>query len=295
MFGRRLKRAWSVCRSLGDGWRKHDGTLLTAATAYYATLSLFPLCLVLLAGVGVVSRHSLFLQEQQKTLLDSVRDNIGPWLADELGTILTDVQAQAMLGGPMGLLILILAAIGIFMQLENIFNRIWDVPEPAVKGWLPALRRALWDRLKAFSTLLAIGALLLGVFCADIALAAIRSLVVQLPAGHITWRIVPPLTSIACNGILLGTIYKVLPKAFVRWRDAIIGGLLAASVWAIGKSILLTFVIGEKYGAYGILGASIGVMLWFYYASAVVFLGAEFVRALGLQNAKSPEISGPPA
>jgi membrane protein len=70
----------------------------------------------------------------------------------------------------------------------------------------------------------------------------------------------------------------------VRWKEALVGGLLAAIVWAIGKAILLSFLIGEKYSAYGVIGASIGVMLWFYYASAVVFLGAEVVRALALQT-----------
>jgi len=131
--------------------------------------------------------------------------------------------------------------------------------------------------------------MLAGVFWADVILVAIRSLVVQLPAGKLTWQIVQPLTSIVCVTLLLGTIYKVLPKAPVRWQEALGGGLLASVVWAIGKSILLSFVIGNKYSAYGILGASIGVMFWFYYASAVVFLGAEFVRALAAADSFSPE------
>ena len=125
--------------------------------------------------------------------------------------------------------------------------------------------------------------MLMGIFLSDIVLASVRSLVVQLPAGRSTWQIIQPLTSIVCDGILLGTIYKVLPKAPVRWRDALVGGLLGAVVWAIGKYFLLSFVVGEKYSAYGILGAFIGLMFWFYYASAVVFLGAEFVRTLGYQ------------
>jgi membrane protein len=274
---------WSTLQAIWQGWKKHDGTLLSAATAYYATFSLFPLCLVLMAGLGIFSRHSEYLQGQQKVLLDMVRNNISPWLAVQMESILTQVQVQAMLGGPMGLLLLILSAIGIFMQLENIFNRIWEIPEPASRGWLHALRLALWDRVLAFLMLLTIGALLLGIFLSDVVLVSVRSLVVQMPGGRSTWQIAQPMISIFCDGILLGTIYKVLPKTPVRWRDALLGGLLGAGIWAIGKYFLLSFVVGEKYSAYGILGAFIGLMFWFYYASAVVFLGAEFVRTLGYQ------------
>jgi membrane protein len=274
---------WSTLQAIWQGWKKHDGALLSAATAYYATFSLFPLCLVLMAGLGIVSRHSEYMQGQQKVLLDMVRNNISPWLAVQMESILTQVQVQAMLGGPMGLLLLFLSAIGIFMQLENIFNRIWEIPEPASKGWLHALRLALWDRMLAFLMLLAIGGLLIGIFLSDVILTSLRSLVVQLPGGRSTWQIVQPMMSIFCDGILLGTIYKVLPKVPVRWGDALLGGLLGACIWAIGKYFLLSFVVGEKYSAYGILGAFIGLMFWFYYASAVVFLGAEFVRTLGYQ------------
>jgi membrane protein len=66
----------------------------------------------------------------------------------------------------------------------------------------------------------------------------------------------------------------------VPWKAAIGGGLLAAVVWAIGRWLLLLLVVGKQYSAYGILGALMGIMFWYYFASVVVFLGAEFVHAL---------------
>jgi len=254
--------------------------LLSAATAYYAAFSLFPLCLVLIAALGVVGRYSTTLQLQQHDLIVRLSQNVSPWVATQLETILNGVQARAMLGGPIGLLALILAAIGVFMQLENIFARIWGSHEPTFDGWLAAIRAALWSRALAFLTLLAIGGLLMAVFFTDVVLAGIRPFVVDLPTGRLGWRVVQSLLTIGCNAMLLATIYRVLPQARVPWKAALGGGLLAAVVWAVGNSILLSLVVGEQYSAYGIVGAMMGVMFWFYYASAVVFLGAEFVRAL---------------
>ena len=282
MFRRIVGRGWSVARSTWSGWRRDDGNLLSAATAYYAAFSLFPLCLVLIAVLGVVGRYSAFVQTEQRDLLGHVSQNVSPWLASELTRILSGVQARAALGGPLGLLALILAAIGVFMQLENIFAHIWNTPEPDAKGWLSAIRAALWDRLLAFLTLLAIGALLLAVSLSDIILVSVRPLLSQLPAGRSTWHIVQSLSTIGCDAALLATIYRVLPKARVPWRAAFGGGLLAAVVWAIGRSVLLSLLVGEQYSAYGVVGALMGVMLWFYYASAVVFFGAEFVHAISL-------------
>ena len=272
---------WPVLRSMWNGWRNHDGALLSAAMAYYAAFSLFPLCLVLIAGLGFVGRYSTFVQVQRRDLLDRVGENVSPWLAGQLDDVLSVVQAQAMLSGPLGLLALLLAAIGIFMQLESIFARIWAPSKPAAAGWLAAIRAALWDRLLAFLTLLAIGAMLIAVFLTDMILTGIRSFVVELPAGQHTWQLVQWLVPIGCDAVLLGTIYRVLPKAPVRWGAALGGGLLAAVVWAIGRRLLLLLLVGEQYSAYGVVGALMGVMLWFYYASAVVILGAEFVHALG--------------
>lgn len=288
MLGSIVNRGWFVLKSTCNGWRNDGGALLSAAMAYYAAFSLFPLCLVLIAGLGFVGRYSDFAKVEQHNLIVRVAENVGPWVAEELDGILAGVEARAMLGGPLGLLILILTAIRIFMQLEAIFDRIWGRPEPTSTGWPAAIRAALWDRLLAFLTLLAIGALLIAVSLTDLVLVGIRPYLTQLPAGRSAWHAVQTLSTIGCNAILLATIYRVLPSARVRWSAALGGGLLAAVVWAIGRSALMLLFTGQRYSAYGVIGVLMGIMLWFYYASAVVFLGAEFVHALGQKKAPAP-------
>jgi membrane protein len=86
--------------------------------------------------------------------------------------------------------------------------------------------------------------------------------------------------TLVLNAVLFGTLYKVLPRAPVRWREALAGGVLVAVIWRLGLLVLTPFLIGEKYSAYGVVGSFIAIMIWMYYASAVVFLGAEFVQVL---------------
>jgi membrane protein len=236
--------------------------------------------LVLVAGLGVAGRYSSFLQNQQQSLVDYVANNANPWLAGEVQSILSGVQNEAVFGGPLGLAAIVLAAIGVFVQLENVFARIWHSPESAETGWLAAIREALWNRLSAFLTLLAIGAMLLVVFVTDIVLSGVRSYLGEYPGGRFAWKGLQTLITIGCDGVLLATIYYVLPKVRVPWRAALGGGLLAAAIWAVGRWLLLLMVVGKSYSAYGVLGALMGIMIWFYFASIVVFFGAEFVRAL---------------
>jgi membrane protein len=280
MFARIWRRSWRVLRSTWNGWLKHDGFTLSAAIAYCGAFSLFPLCLVLIAGLGIAGRYSTYLQKEQHAIVIHVEKNVSPWLAGQLDSILSGVETQAVLGGPLGFAALILAAIGIFVQLENVFARIWHSPEPSATGWLAAIREALWNRLSAFLTLLVIGAMLIVVFVTDVVLMGIRPYLADLPAGRFVWKAAQTLVTVGCDAVLLTTIYRVLPKVRVPWRAALGGGLLAAVIWAIGRWLLLLLVVGDQYSAYGIVGALMGVMFWYYYASVVVFLGAEFVRAV---------------
>jgi membrane protein len=76
-------------------------------------------------------------------------------------------------------------------------------------------------------------------------------------------------------------IYRVVPKARIRWLDAVRGGVLASILWELGRQALTAYFLHLNYPtAYGIIGSFIAVMLWAFYASMVLLFGAEYVRVL---------------
>lgn len=277
---RLMGRLWISFRLAFDEWSRHDGYLLSAALAYYASLSLFPICLVLIAGLGQLSNFSVSLEDQQAQLLAAVERNSSPWLATQLQSLLSGIKANAGIGGPIGLISLLLTAIGVFVQLDNSFTRIWGVPPNHEKGIIAALHTALYDRLVAFLMLLAVGGLVMVVFVLNMVLAALRPFVLQWTGGAQLWHIVQIAATLGLNVVLFTLLYKTLPKRPVSWRAAVLGGFFTAGTWHFGQWVLASFVISDKYSAYGIIGTFLAVMLWIYYASALLFFGAELVRAL---------------
>jgi membrane protein len=181
-------------------------------------------------------------------------------------------------------MILLVTAISVFVQLDASIARIWGLAGSPSKGVAAALKTALHERLVAFLLLLGVGALVVAVFLLNLVLTGIRPFVLQSTQGRTLWQLVPTLVTVGLNCLLFAVIYKVLPKASVRWRAAAAGGLLTAFTWQIGQRVLESVVISNNYSAYGVVGSFLAVMLWMYYASAIVLLGAEFVRVLDVRD-----------
>jgi membrane protein len=250
---------------------------LAAAVAYYAALSLLPLLLILISVLGFVLRFSSGAQDAQAELLGLLARNTSPGLAEQAGAVLAEVRAKAGIGGPLGFLGLVLAAVAIFAQFERAFDRIWNVPTPR-RGILAALRSALWQRLRAFLMLAGLGALVIAVFAAGMAGSAVRPVAEHFPGGRTAWSLVHIPLSILLNLALFTLIYKAVPKVKVRWPEALQGGLVAAVLWEVARQVLALGLFGSRYSAYGVIGSLIILMLWIYAAGSVLFLGAEYVR-----------------
>jgi membrane protein len=272
---------WTQLRETLDRWHDDDGPTLAAAVAYYAVFSLFPLVLLLLAAMGFALRWSSGAQDARQQLLAVVAQNASPALAGHVQAVLDQLSGRATLGGPVALAALLLAAIGVFGQIETAFDRIWKSPAGGRQGIGGAILNALYYRLRAFLMLLGAGALVLSALAAGIVAATIRSLTTQLPGGGWVWRLGEIALSAAVFWLFFTLLYKSLPKARIRWSDAARGGLLAALLWEATRQLLTCFFVGESYTAYGVVGSLIAVMLWIYVASSILFLGAEHVRVLG--------------
>ena len=129
-----LKRTWNYVASVfwktAELWQADDGFLLSAAMAYYAAFSLFPLCLVLISILGFVLRVSKLAEDARGTLLHLVGERTSPWLADQLRDLLAGVTANAGFSGPVSTIALFAAAIVVFLQLDYMFDRIFGAPSP---------------------------------------------------------------------------------------------------------------------------------------------------------------------
>jgi membrane protein len=90
---------------------------------------------------------------------------------------------------------------------------------------------------------------------------------------------------------LFALIFKVLPDVAIRWRDVWIGSVVTALLFSVGK-----FAIGLYLGrsavasSYGAAGSFVVVLIWVYYSSQILFLGAEFtkIQALAYGSGATP-------
>ena len=251
MFTRIWNHILAVLQKTGEGWQEDDGFLLSAAMAYYAAFSLFPLCLVLISILGFVLRVSQRAGDAQTLLLERVKSLAGgPWLSDQLQVLLAHVKSDAGLNGPLGAMALLAAAIVVFLQLDYMFDRIFGVTKAkTITAWWGYAWSVVYGRLWAFLMLLAVGALLLAPVRGQRHFERSPDQVEGiLPGGLVIWGWIHFLFTLATNALLFGVIYKILPKVPVPWRDALTGGLLVSLVWILGQRLLVTFMIGTIHG-----------------------------------------------
>jgi membrane protein len=278
-----IRRAGSALKQAFAEWRADDGDLLAASVAYYTALSFFPLMLVLISGLGLFLQFTHSGRDAERQILAFLSEQVSPNLKNQVQVALAQVREKAGVGGPVGLATLLLAAVAIFAHVERALDRIWNVETPENRGLVAAVKNTLVVRIKAFLMLAGTGFLVVATFVAGLVLGGVQKFSQGLlPAAPWIWSGVQFGASVGLNAMAFTLLYKFLPKVHTRWGEAAAGGVLAAVIWEMGRQFLAAFLIGNKYAsAYGVVGSFIGVMLWIYYASAVLFLGAEFVQVLG--------------
>ena len=79
-------------------------------------------------------------------------------------------------------------------------------------------------------------------------------------------------------------MYKVLPDTPVAWRDVWLGALVTSFLFTVGK-FAIGFYLGQASiaSSYGAAGSVVIVLLWVYYSSLILYLGAEFTHVYALR------------
>jgi len=268
-----MRLAWRIIKQTVDEFNAVPTLSLSAATAYYAAFSVGPLLVLVVGLAGLV-----FGSEQ-------VRQEIGRQLATLVGSksaqLVQSMMSAQLKGGSLiatiiGGIALLFGAGGVFGQLQVSLNTIWGVIAKPGHG----LWRLVRDRLLSLAMVLAIGFLLL----ISMALSAFVNVFTHYVSRAISlpeWsaQVFDGVISFVVVSILFALIFKVLPDVRLRWRDVFAGALGTAVLFTAGKFLLTLYLRHEiTASAYGAGSAFIVILLYVYYASVILYLGAEFTK-----------------
>ena len=280
-------RVPSIVRMLGtaiSAWLADGAPRLGASLAYYTLFSLAPILLVVIAIAGFAFGEDA-VRGQIVAELDHL---VGPEGAKAVQTLLQGARRESggTLATVLGTVTFLLAATGAFLELQHALNRVWRVqPKPGL-----SVRALLLDRLRSFGIVVAIGFLLLVSLAVSAALAALGNVLGRAPGLPALWMAVNAVLGFAVVAMLFALLFKYLPDVELRWRDVWLGGVVTALLFTAGKQ-LIGLYLGKSATAssYGAAGSVVVLMLWVYYTSQVVLLGAEFTRVFTRRNRSRPQ------
>lgn len=277
-----LKSFFPNLRDAAIRWSEDDASSLAASVAYYLALSLFPMMLLLTSGIGLFLEFSNIGRDAESKVMLAVEQQASPVVKQQIEEVLRQLRNHSIVSGPFGIAAAILAAIGVFAQIDRGFDRIFRIPPQRSATVRRTIYRIVRHRCFAFLMLVSLGGTILVLFASSMLMAQFRSVTgSSLPSLQHVFRFFDTAVTVGLNGVLFGFVYRWLPKKKVHWLDAIRGGLLAACVWELGRTLLGMFLIGMRYtSAYGVIGSFIAILLWCYYGISILFFGAEYVQVL---------------
>lgn len=287
----KLRVIWEVIKGTIVEWQEDGAARLAAAMAYYTTFSLAPLLVLVIAIAGLFGGQDA----AQGLVMDQVEDLVGTEGKDFVSSMIENASSAdtGVTASVLGAITLLIAALGAFNELQYALNRIWDVEPKPLKGWGRRILDFLLKRLLSFSMLLGIGFLLLVSLVVSAALAAINEYLRSIPLfSSLVFQSLNFVISLVLITLLFALIFKFVPDIEISWRKVWLGAAITAIFFTIGKILIGLYLgrseIGNNFGAAGSLAL---IMIWVYYSTQILFLGAEFTQVYAKRTSGQPRPS----
>jgi membrane protein len=249
-----------------------------AALSYYTIFSLPAILVLLLTLISAVMNPS----DVKGGIEGQLQAMMGPSAGEQVRTIIQQAEQKphhGFLPTILGFAGLIFGATGAFGQLQKTLNRTWNVePDPDQGG----LKNFLTKRLFSFGMILVVAFFLLVSLVISAALTGIGGRLGDfLPSGLSgpLLEVFNTVVSLAVIVALFAALFKVMPDAKIAWRSVWVGAAVTAVLFVLGK-FLIGFYLGKSNPgqAYGAAGSLAVLLLWVYYSSLILLLGAEFTE-----------------
>lgn len=275
----RVKTFFRLLKEAAKEFVSDNVVKLSASLAYYTVFSIGPLLLV------VISLTGLFFKRETITgkIYWQIQNLIGTDGAKQVLSILDNIQHQngATKFSIIGIVVLIFGATGVFADIQDSINYIWSVRAKPKKGWLKFLR----NRLLSFSLILGIGFLMIVSLLVNTITDLFTERLQRMFADTavIIFQILNIFILYTIISFLFSVIYKVLPDAKIRWKDAFVGAGITGIFFILGKFLIGLYLANSQLSAtYGTAASIIILLSWVYYTSTILYFGAEFTKVYAL-------------
>lgn len=268
-----------------QGWNRDGAFKHSAAVSFYTLFSLAPVTIIVVGIAGFVFGRAAAARQVSEQL----RELVGPDAARLIVQAVEASRAEAdgWTGATVGFVMLLVGATTVFAQLQESLNAIWGVrARPERSGWVVLIAR----RLVSFAMVLTVGFLLLVSLAMTTALSAlVRHANAWTGASGPLLRVVDVVVGLAAITALFAMVFKFMPDVRQSWRDVWRGAFVTALLFSAGR-VLIAWYLGHSTVAsvYGAAGSLAALLIWIYYSCAILFFGAEYIRARG-------ELKGRPA
>lgn len=267
-----------------------DDNVMTysASLAFYTVFSLAPMLIIIISICGI-----LFGREAvQGQIYGEIKDLVGSPAALQIQENIKNIHLtkDTPVANTISIVVLIIGGTAIFGEIQDSINKIWGLKVKTKKAWW----KLILNRLLSFSLIISLGFVFIVSLLLSAFIAIIGNRLNNLVSG-VAKIFIPVIDYVLLFGIttlLFAIIFKVLPDAKIKWKDVSIGAFITSILFALGK-----FGIGYYLGRtnmatiYGAAGSVIIIMLWAYYSSVILYLGAEFTKVYANEHGTKIEPS----
>ncbi len=258
------------------GFLEHEAHTHAGSMAYFGVLSLFQL---LVLGVVVLS-HIL----GEGAARDFVVEQVVAGTPLDAETVTGVIDATIESRGTLTIIsfaFLVWGALGIFSSLSRGISLAFEmVPQ---RSFLQ--QQLLGLLLMGLAGLLALASFVIGIVTGVLQSAA-TELAIEVPGRETAVWLIGLLAPILLIFVAFWVIYRVVPNRPVTWGEVLPGAIVATLLWTVLRVGFTWYAtrIANYDSAFGPLAAGITFIVFLYFASVIVLLGAEFARASAIDD-----------
>ena len=278
----------SFIKEIYQAWISEKPNQLAAALAYFGMFSFAAVIYIAYQIAGIFINEAAAAELLYTRIEAVLGSETATFIQDSVAAISAANEGGSWIISAVSLISLLLAAMGLFLQLKYVLNRIWGVPLIQVGNRLAIIRQ----RLFAFFMVIALGLLVILVTAVNVVFAWFGSIVKEFVGVSNLLSVLNILALLAVVVLANAFTYKVLPDVKLAWRDVWFGSIAATLLMALGGLMMgLYFKLGGIHSAFQAAGAFAVLLIAIYYFAQIFLFGAIITRVYAQRYGSKSESS----